>query len=126
MNGSRNGHVRYLQNGNGNLVVRVELTYAWPSTTYHIFLVCGPAHTSSCGFVDIGTVTTDSEGRGAAVVASPGAPFGTGFRTDHVDLMQNAGDESKGSFAAGAVNYFQPATPAPSGRINEGDPNRKR
>jgi hypothetical protein len=111
MNGPEIGEVAYRQAGDSTLELTVKLDFAQPATTYEAFLVCGAAHNLGCGFVSIGTVVTDSIGAGSATITAPlslllGAPFGRGYRSDHLDLLQAVGDLSKGLLTAGALNYF--------------------
>ena len=58
------GFVNYNKNAAGELRMVVALKNAAPSTTYHIFFTCGPTHDTACGFVDIGTLTTNGQGNG--------------------------------------------------------------
>jgi hypothetical protein len=110
MTGPEIGRVSYSQPGD-DLQLRIDLDFAQPNTTYQVFLVCGPAHAVGCGFTTIGTLTTNAVGAGATGVTVPfavlqAAPYGPGYRTDHIDLMQKVGDLSKGFLTAGAINYF--------------------
>jgi hypothetical protein len=130
MLGAKVGVVQYVQHSDGLLRLTVIVTFGAPLTTYRIFLVCGPSHDLACGFVDLGPLTTDAAGMGQAAVDNVGAPFGTGYRNDHVDLLQGEGDLSKGILAAGAINYFQPpieaaaaaAAASVAGAVKPGDP----
>jgi hypothetical protein len=123
MAGPEIGQVIYSQPGD-NLQVQINLDFGQPNTTYQVFLVCGPAHALGCGFTVIGTLTTDATGAGTtsitvAVAVLQAAPYGPGYRTDHIDLLQGLGDLSQGFLTAGAINYFvctsegipQPAQP---------------
>ncbi|MFY9556288.1 MAG: hypothetical protein WAV47_16365 [Blastocatellia bacterium] len=110
MNGPEIGGVRYAQPG-GNLVLKISLEFGQPNTKYQVFLVCGPAHAAACGFINIGVLPTDAAGAGSVGINVPqavleSAPFGPGFRNDHLDLLRGVGDLSKGGLAAGAINYF--------------------
>jgi hypothetical protein len=116
MNGSRIGTVRYRQEDDGRLALHIQLVFAHPNTTYQVFLVCGPSHEESCNFITIGEVATDAAGMGAGSFVVPVAllqasPFGPGYRTDHIDLLQEVGDRSRGFLAAGALNYHVPGPP---------------
>jgi hypothetical protein len=108
------GFINYNQDSEGNLRAVTSLKNADPNTTYHIFLVCGPTHATACGFIDIGTLTTDDQGNGnsGAIVIPVGtlqtAPFGSGARTDHIDLIGGAGNLSNGVYATSNVNYMIP------------------
>jgi hypothetical protein len=111
MGGPLVGTVTYSQGPAGELVLRVDLEFGQPSTTYDIFLVGGPSHAMSTGFVVIGALGTDAVGAGSAGAAVPhgvlaAGPFGPGYRTDHVDLLAGVGDLGKGALTAGAINYF--------------------
>lgn len=110
MNGPQVGVIAYSEPG-GNLHIKVNIEFAYPSTTYDVFLVGGPAHNLSTGFITIGTLVTDAvgAGSGAYTVAHAtllAAPFGPGYRNDHVDILHAVGDLSKGTLTAGAINYF--------------------
>lgn len=111
MNGPAIGEVAYRQAPDSSLQLDTRLEFAQPLTTYEVFLVCGAAHSLACGFVSAGTVTTDALGAGSATLTvSTGvlltAPFGPGYRSDHLDLLQGVGDLSKGLLTAGALNYL--------------------
>ena len=110
MNGPQVGLIAYSE-PSGNLHIRVNIEFAYPSTTYDVFLVGGPAHNVSTGFITIGTLVTDAVGAGSgsytvahATLLAP--PFGAGYRTDHIDILHAVGDLSKGTLTAGAINYF--------------------
>jgi hypothetical protein len=110
MRGPEIGSVAYSQPG-GNLLLKIKIEFGQPSTTYRAFLTCGPAHNMACGFITIGSLATNAAGAGAAAITVPAAvlqspPFGPGFRNDHLDLLRNVGDLSKGVLVAGAINYF--------------------
>ena len=95
----------------GDLQLKAEIEFAQPGTTYEVFLVCGPAHGLGCGFVTVGTITTNPLGAGVTGITVPfavlvSAPFGPGYRTDHIDILRGVGDLSKGILTAGAINYF--------------------
>jgi hypothetical protein len=108
------GWVNYYTIGDGDLKVTVALHHAEPNTTYEIFLVCGPTHDTACGFTVIGSLTTDAYGRGRAnqiivrLATLQAPPYGSGDRTDHIDLLKSAGDLSGGLYAAGNINYTVP------------------
>ena len=137
MRGPEIGAVSYSQPG-GNLLIKIKLEFGQPNTKYQVFLVCGPAHNASCGFITIGVVATDAAGAGAVNVTVPApvlenAPFGPGFRNDHIDLLRGVGDINKGVLTAGAINYFvcrRPAgataaakpIPKEMQKVSEGDP----
>jgi hypothetical protein len=104
-----------------------------------VFLVGGPAHASATGYIVVGTLATNPVGAGTGAYTVPhatllAAPFGPGYRTDHIDLLKGVGDESRGCLAAGAINYFvcrekdQPGHPgiqlaeAKIGASGKGDP----
>lgn len=101
------GWVNYTTYG-PDLKLQVALRGAEPNTTYRVFLTCGPTHDTACGFVDVGSVTTDQYGRGNNNQIIVRSPFGGGVRTDHVDLLKGAGDLSAGLYAAGNINYTLP------------------
>lgn len=108
------GFVNYNQNAEGELRVVVALKNATPNTTYEIFLVCGPTHATACGFITIGFLTTNGQGNGNSgaihvpVTTLQAPPFGSGARTDHVDLLASVGDLSAGFYAATPVSYIVP------------------
>jgi hypothetical protein len=92
------GFTNYNVDGQGNLRVVASLKNAAPNTTYHIFLVCGPTHDTSCGFTDIGTLTTNGQGNGnSGAIILAGNPYGGGV-DDHVDLLKGVGDQSAGTY----------------------------
>lgn len=138
MRGPEVGSVSYTQSANGSLQLRIKVEFAQVSTKYQVFLVCGPSHALACGFVTIGTLTTNAAGSGAATINVPVAvlqspPFGPGFRNDHLDLI---GDDPRTSILSiGAINYFvcrraagAAAPEAPSGMetSTSGDPLSKK
>lgn len=138
MRGPEVGRVSYTQSANGSLQLRITVEFAQVSTKYQVFLVCGPSHATACGFVTIGTLTTNAAGSGAAAISVPvavlqGSPFGPGFRNDHLDLIGN--DPRTSVLSIGAINYFvcrraagAAAPAAPSGMEigTSGDPLSKK
>jgi len=113
MAGPTAGFLNYNQDDTDNLRVVVSMKDGKPNTTYEIWLVCGPTHASACGFITIGTLTTNVQGNGTAslsvdLATLQAAPFGSGDRTDHVDLGQGVGDLSAGFFAASVLAYTIP------------------
>jgi hypothetical protein len=138
MNGPPIGQLSYSEPSD-NLHVKINIEFAQPNTSYEVFLVAGPSHAMAAGFIGIGTLITDAVGAGAAAFTIPhgtllAAPFGPGYRTDHIDLLHAVGDLSRGSLTAGAINYFvcrekdQPGHPglkvpeAQKGVSGQGDP----
>jgi hypothetical protein len=92
------GFVNYNENAAGDLRIVAVLKNAAPNTTYDVFLVCGPTHATACGFVNIGTLTTNGQGNGstgAIVITSP--PY-VGGPDDHVDLIKDDGDLNAGVY----------------------------
>ena len=111
MRGPLVGTVTYDQGPAGELRLRIDVEFGHPDTTYDVFLVGGPAHSMATGFVVVGSVGTDAVGAGGtgvnvshALLAA--APFGPGYRTDHIDLLAGVGDLNAGALTAGAINYF--------------------
>lgn len=109
MDGPQIGMATYTDND--DLHVHLKLEYAQPNTKYEVFLVAGPSHDKAAGFRIIGTLATNATGAGKGVFSVFHAtllqkPFGPGSRTDHIDLLQNVGDTSRGCLTAGAINYF--------------------
>jgi hypothetical protein len=108
------GFVNFNQDETSALRVVVSLKNAAPNTTYTIYLVCGPTHAVACGFISIGTLTTNGVGNGnSSAIIVPlstlkDSPFGSGSRTDHIDLGAGVGDLSAGFYAVGGVNYVVP------------------
>ena len=98
------GSVKFRQDETGALTIDVSLRGARPDTTYGIFLTCGPTIVLSCGFVKIGTVTTDAAGNARSgdlfvpVTTLQAAPFGSGQRTDEITIVTDLGDLSAGGF----------------------------
>lgn len=109
------GFINYNQNANGDLRLVVSVKNAEPNTEYSgVFLVCGPTHSSACGFVDAGDLVTNGQGNGNAtmilsVESLQASPFGPGSRTDHFDLLKGVGDVSAGVYTATGINYVVPA-----------------
>src|SRR6478736_283101 len=129
MVGPEIGTINYRQNSVGALTIFPHTDFAQPNTTYQIFLVCGASHALACGFISQGTLTTNATGLGNASVTFSlatlqAAPFGCGYRTDHIDLI---GGALSSSLAAGAINYFVPCAPgtAPTMPTGQGDPTGK-
>jgi hypothetical protein len=129
MVGSEIGTVKYRQNSLGSLILTLHTDFAQPNTTYDISLTCGPSHALACGFLTQGTLTTNGTGVGNAsdtfsIATLRGAPFGCGFRTDHVDLI---GGPLGSVLTAGAINYFVPCATgsAPTMPTEHGDPTGK-
>jgi hypothetical protein len=111
MTGPAIGTVSYHQDAADDLSLTIALEFGQPSAVYQVFLVCGPSHALGCGFRVIGTLPTNVVGQGATTMVVPfpvlhAAPFGPGYRTDHLDLLVGVGDLSKGVLTAGALNYF--------------------
>lgn len=138
MDGPQVGVTAYSEPGN-NLHIKLTIQYGQPNTKYEVFLVGGPSHATATGFIAIGTLLTNAAGTGANGFTVPHAtlvapPFGAGYRTDHIDLLQGVGDLSRGDLTAGAINYFvcrEKSQPAPGGApmaetkvgtIGKGDP----
>ena len=110
MDGPQIGMMAYSEPG-GNLVIDINIQFGQPSTKYEVFLVGGPSHSLGTGFRVIGVLATNAAGAGNgaftvghATLLNP--PYGPGYRTDHIDLLQNVGDLSRGCLTAGAINYF--------------------
>lgn len=129
MIGPEIGNVRYQQNNSGGLNLGLHTDFAQPNTTYQVFLTCGPSHALACGFIAQGTFTTDATGVANVSVlftlaTLQGAPFGCGYRTDHVDMI---GGPLSSSLTAGAINYFVPCATgtAPTMPTGHGDPTGK-
>jgi hypothetical protein len=127
------GSVRYAQSNSSELELGISVDFGRPSTTYEIFLTCGPAHDLGCGWILIGSLVTDGVGSGSTtILVALGmlltAPFGPGYRTDHVDLVAVPGDPSGSVLTAGALNYFVcrreevVIEERHEGRTGEGDP----
>ena len=111
MDGPIVGEVAYHQDGADNLIVDVRIDYGVPNRKLEVFLVGGPAHSMSTGFVVIGVIATNGAGFGSGVFPVPHAtliasPFGPGYRNDHVDILEGVGDLKGGTYTAGAINYF--------------------
>lgn len=110
MDGPQVGMVAYTE-PNDSLRVEITIQYGQPNTQYQVFLVSGPSHDKATGFRVIGTLTTDAQGSkmGTFVVSHAtlqNAPYGPGFRTDHIDLLHGVGNLTGGCLTAGAINYF--------------------
>lgn len=106
------GFINFNQNADGDLRVVVSLKNAEPNTEYTgAFLVCGPTHATACGFINIGSVTTNGQGNGNAHLSVPvatlQAAFGSGAKTDHFDLIA-ATNATGGVYAATGLDYIVP------------------
>jgi hypothetical protein len=111
MDGPIVGEVAYHQDGADNLIIEVQVQYGQANKKLEVFLVGGPAHSLSTGFVTIGSLVTNGAGFAAGVFPVPHgslitSPFGPGYRTDHLDILGGVGDLTAGAYTAGAVNYF--------------------
>jgi hypothetical protein len=120
------GSVSYRQGSDGRLNVVLHADFAQPNTTYQTFLVCGPSHALACGFTTVGNLTTNAAGMGnesltVSLAKLQAAPYGCGYRTDHIDLI---GGSLSSTLAAGAINYFVPCASgtAPTAPTGTGDP----
>jgi hypothetical protein len=108
------GFVNYNQDNSGVLRLLVSLKNAEPNATYNIYLTCGPTHDTACSFVDVGSVTTNGQGNGtSANIIVPlstlqSSPLGSGARTDHLDILSEAGPAAAGSYVAANLNYTVP------------------
>ena len=110
MTGPEIGVVAYSEPG-GNLHITINIEFGHPSTGYEVFLTGGPSHALATGFIGIGVLNTNAVGSGSATFTVPharllAAPFGPGYRTDHIDLLHGVGDLTKGVLTAGEINYF--------------------
>jgi len=96
--------VKFGQDDTGALTIDLTLRGARPETTYGIFLTCGPTIALSCGFIQIGTVTTNAAGNARSgdivvpVATLQAAPFGSGQRSDEITMVTKVGDLSAGGF----------------------------
>lgn len=110
MDGPQIGTLKYSEPGDC-LRMEINLQYAQPNTKYEVFLVAGPSHNVAAGYRIIGTLTTKADGTdtGTLVVSHAtlqNAPFGPGYRTDHIDMLCDVGNLSHGCLTAGGINYF--------------------
>ena len=102
--GAAAGFVKFEQDATGGLTIDVMLRGARPETTYRIFLTCGPTIAQSCGFLEIGTVTTNAAGVAHSgdivvpVATLQATPFGSGQRADEITIVREIGDRSAGAF----------------------------
>ena len=109
------GFVNFNQDEFGNLRVTVVLKNAEPNKEYTIYLVGGPTHDTVTGFFAIGTLTTNGVGNGAvssiivSVATLQGATgFGSGARTDHMDVLGEGYPATAGGYVVTGVNYYVP------------------
>ena len=98
------GFVRFEQDETGGLTIDVTLRGARPETSYVIGLNCGPTIALACGFILIGTLTTNAAGNARSgdivvpVATLQLAPFGSGQRADEITMLTQVGDLSAGGF----------------------------
>jgi hypothetical protein len=107
------GFVNFNQDAKYDLRVTISLKNAQCDTEYVIFLVAGPTHAQAMGYISIGTLTTNEVGNGNQEIQVPlstlqAYPFGSGGRTDHIDMLKGVGDASAGCYVAAGINYFVP------------------
>ena len=81
------GFINYNKNASGSLRVVAALKNAAPNTTFTIYLVCGPTHATACGFIEIGTITTDDDGNATSGAIWIDDPPYVGGPDDHIDLI---------------------------------------
>jgi hypothetical protein len=104
------GFVNFNQDENGTLRVTVAIKNAEPYANYTVYLTCGPTHAAACGFIVIGNITTNGQGNGNSdsiyvdLATLQAAPFGSGERTDHIDIGGTSGDW----LVAGGIDYSVP------------------
>jgi hypothetical protein len=110
MDGPQIGMMAYSEPG-GNLHIEINIQFGQPSTKYEVFLVGGRSHGFATEIRVIGVLATNTavKGNGAFSVShvtllSP--PYGLGYRSDHIGLLQNVGDLSRSCLTAVAINYF--------------------
>lgn len=106
MTGPVVGSVRNLQTSSGDLDVTITADCGQPSSTYEIFLTCGPSHNVGCGFASIASLMTDVAGFGSStVLESVGAllvhPSVRVSKPTTSTCSQAWGDVSKGVLTAG-------------------------
>ena len=90
------GFINYNSTADGERAV-VALKNAAPNTTFTIYLTCGPTHVLACGFISIGTMTTNEQGNANSDTILFNNPY-VGGPNDHIDLL--GGGET---YAAGGL-----------------------
>src|SRR5262249_33979824 len=102
------GFINFNQDDTGVLRLTIAVKGGSPNTTYTVFLVCGPTHDLSCGFIPIGSVTKNGVGNGNTTihidVATLQSLQGSGAATDHVDMIGTDGSV----LVAGGINFTIP------------------
>ena len=110
------GFVNFNQIGPGNLRITVVLKNAEPNKLYTIYLVGGATHDEVTGFFVIGTFMTDEFGGGATTIIvsvstlQSATGFGSGARTDHIDVLGDGYPATAGGYVVTGLNYNVPAS----------------
>lgn len=105
------GSVTYVKTGAGALQLSITVTGAAANTSYTVYLTCGPTHDLACGFVSVGTVTTDGAGNASTVITVSAATLQTlhptpGTHNDHIDLL--SGPHTIATTPTGTITYSVP------------------
>jgi subtilisin family serine protease len=78
------GYVQYEDLPGASIRIQVEMRGVPTNASYTAYLVCGGSHEVACGYISIGTVTTDADGSSSATFTVTN-PF-TGSEDEHIDL----------------------------------------
>ncbi|MBI5307278.1 MAG: hypothetical protein HZB37_02795 [Planctomycetes bacterium] len=114
--GSVVGNVKVKAVGSG-VLVKVKITKGSPNTSRTVYWVCqsGTGCHSGCGYVSIGTITTDGKGKGKFKYKGP-IPMAGDI---HFDIL-SSGNYFSGIFAAPSTDTIEV-----SEGVVEGDPTQQ-
>ena len=77
----------------GTIKVKVKMTAGLPNDSATVYWTCtnvsNGCHDQACGFISIGTLTTNANGKGKFTTILPSNPFPGSFV--HLDLLDGAG-----------------------------------
>ncbi len=117
--GSASGKATISEN-KGKVKVKVKMKKGPPNSSYTVYWTCttmaGGCHDQACGFVEIGTLTTNEDGNGKFKKTLSGNPFPGSYV--HLDVLGN------GIYTARYGSVFMPGPDQAAAdlTVNEGDP----
>lgn len=79
------GHVDFSTVAGGLIRLDIQLKNATPNSAHEAYFVCGPIHALACGYITLGTMTTDAAGSASAVFEI--VPPYPSLPDDHVDIL---------------------------------------